>query len=65
VQGTGEFVLSIPGVTAGTDVSNVIFPFGTTAGDNVASSVPEPSSFFLLVIGLAGLIGVARGKFQK
>jgi hypothetical protein len=48
VQGTGHFVLSIAGVTAGTNISDVVFSFGTTAGDNV-SPVPEPGFNVLLL----------------
>jgi hypothetical protein len=59
VQGTGEFVLDIAGVTAATNVSNVEFSFGTGP-----SSVPEPSSCLLLATGLAGLIGATRRRFQ-
>ena len=56
VQGTGHFVLSIAGVTAATNISNVIFSFGTTSGDNV-SGVPEPRFYSLLLF--AGIIGAA------
>lgn len=57
VQGTGEFVLSIPGVTAGTNVSDVVFSFGTTAGDNVTGVVPEPRFTSLLLF--AGIMTAA------
>jgi uncharacterized surface anchored protein len=62
VQGTGEFVLSIPGVTAATNVSDVIFSFGTIAGNNVPSTppVPEPASLSLLVVGLLAIFLVHR-----
>lgn len=63
VQGTGEFVLNISGVTTATKISNVSFSFGTSPGNNV--SAPEPSSFFLLATGLLGFIGVARKKLQS
>jgi hypothetical protein len=61
--GPVTFQLTIPGLTGGATVSNVIFGFGTAAGDNVGSScltcnqdhpvVPEPTSLLLLGSGLA------------
>jgi hypothetical protein len=63
VQGSGEFVLDISGVTAATKISNISFSFGTSAGNNVP--VPEPSGFLLLLTGLTGFAGVARRKFQR
>jgi hypothetical protein len=56
VQGTGEFVLSIAGVTSSTNISNVVFSFGTTAGDNVGS-VPEPRFYSLFLF--AGIMTAA------
>jgi len=63
VQGTGHFVLSIAGVTAATNVSNVVFSFGTTTGDNVpAAAVPEPGlNALLLFAGItASVFGYRR-----
>lgn len=52
VQGTGHFVLSISGVTSATNVSDVVFSFGTTAGNDVPG-IPEPrSSSLLLFVGI-------------
>jgi hypothetical protein len=57
---TATFVLSVSGVTADSTVSSATFSFGTTAGNNVTGQsvtgqsigAPEPSSFFLVGIGL-------------
>ncbi len=61
--GPVTFQLTIPGLTGAATVSNVIFGYGTAAGDNVGSScvtcnqdhpvVPEPTSLLLLGSGLA------------
>jgi hypothetical protein len=57
VQGTGHWVLNIPGVTSGTTIASAIFSFGTTPGDNVPGipAVPEPRYTVFLSAGIFAL----------
>lgn len=66
VQGAGHFVLSIAGVTAATNISNVVFSFGTTPGDNVpALGVPEPRfNVLLLFAGIMASAFVYRRRYR-
>jgi hypothetical protein len=65
-QGEGIFTLAIAGVTSSTQVTNVVFSFGTTAGDNVDDELiplvptPETGTFTLLLAG-AMLMGLVYG----
>jgi hypothetical protein len=56
---TATFSLAVTGATSSTVISNVVFSFGTSVGDNVAA-VPIPASVWLFAAGLLGLIGIAR-----
>jgi hypothetical protein len=60
---TANFTIDVTGVTAATTISNVIFSFGTTAGDNVPGGlVPLPASIPLFGSGLAMLGWLGRRR---
>jgi hypothetical protein len=65
---TATFTITgLTGLTANTVVSNVIFSFGTDAGNNVpggGSSVPEPVSLSLVGGGLLAL-GLLRKRLPR
>src|SRR5262245_52089199 len=52
LQGTAHFVLTIPGVTAATNITAATFSFGTVPGVNIPGhAVPEPRLVSFLFIG--------------
>jgi hypothetical protein len=62
VLGSAVFTISIPGVTDVSQISDVVFQFGTLAGSNTvigeicgADPVPEPGTLTLLGFGVAGV----------
>jgi hypothetical protein len=70
LNGSATFTLNITGVTADTTVSNVVFSFGTTPGDNVPggsgpnTTIPEPVSLSLVGGGLLAL-GLLRKRMPR
>jgi hypothetical protein len=58
LAGSATFTLSAPGVTDQTDISGVIFGFGTAGNQNL--TVPEPATMALLVAG--GALTVLRRR---
>jgi hypothetical protein len=54
LDGVAHWVIDVTGVTAGSKISSATFSFGTTEGDNVGGSVPEPRG----LVALMGLFGM-------
>ena len=66
ISQTATFSFFVPGVTANSVISNLLFSFGTTPGNDVdpPTNVPEPVSLLFLGAGLLGLAGL-RKKFKR
>jgi hypothetical protein len=67
VLGEATFVISAPGVTSATTLSDVVFNFGTTSGQTLTgvltpTSAPEPASALVVASGLLGMGLFARRK---
>jgi len=64
-----KFVLSAPGVTTSSTISNVTFNFGTSPNEHTASGVlvPVPSSMVLALTGFAsfGLVGAQQLRRKR
>jgi len=53
--------ITAPGITANTQISNVVFQFGTADGENHVQGVPAPSS----LVGLAGMGAAGAAIFAR
>jgi hypothetical protein len=66
IQGTGTFALSALGVTASTQVTGVIFSFGTGPDTFLpVTTVPEPSTWAMMILGFAGIGFMAYRRSRK
>lgn len=63
VIGSATFTLYLTGVTANTQVSNVVFSFGTQPVNLAA--VPEPSTMLVAAFGAFGFVGYGLGRRRK
>ena len=65
LAGPAFFMIEDFGIFGATQVSNVVFSFGTEAGTNVPANIPDSgATVALLGLALMGL-AVARAKFRK
>ena len=62
---SATFLISNAAITANTTVSDVIFSFGTTVGDNVPANTPDSGSTLMLLGVVLGLTEVLRRAFMK
>ncbi|HET6605606.1 MAG TPA: hypothetical protein VFG62_02990 [Rhodopila sp.] len=65
VLGEATFVISAPGVTSTTTISDMVFNFGTESGQTLTGKLvpsPEPASMVVLASGLLGMGVFARRK---
>jgi hypothetical protein len=61
IDQTATFTLALTGASSNTAISNVVFSFGTEAGQNVVA-IPIPAAVWLFGSGLFALVGIARRK---
>ena len=63
---TGTFVINFPTGSAVPDISSVQFSLGTSPGDFVngvpGGTVPEPATWAMMLMGVAGLGGLLRRR---
>jgi hypothetical protein len=60
LQTSATWTLAFPDATANTVISNVVFSFGTTPGNDIG--VPVPAAMWLFGSGLIGLVAIARRR---
>ncbi len=64
IQGTGIFVIDIPvGFTP--DITGVTFNFGTGPSSLPGSTVPEPATWAMMLLGVFGLGGLLRRRRES
>jgi hypothetical protein len=61
IRKSARFSFGLTGALPNTTISDVMFSFGTTAGDNLPA-IPIPAAVWLLGSGLIGLAAIARRK---
>jgi hypothetical protein len=64
VNQVATYTITGSGITTGTSIANVIFSFGTTAGDNIPA-IPEPSTMAIAGLGTLGFLAYGLRRRMK